>query len=79
MSRMNQDAGDHADRLLQAVDQGEWDRVKLALHPYVHWTAADGHTIRGRTIVLARLRDALPPSRPTKFELRDEQIYRWTE
>ena len=58
------------------------DRVgfRLALHPYLHWTTADGDTVRGRDNVLTLLEaraDGL--RRPASYELRDGQIYRWTE
>jgi hypothetical protein len=65
--------------LLDAVDKADWERARLLLHPYLHWTTADGHTLRGRTTVLARLRHAFPPGSPATVELRDDQIYRWTE
>jgi hypothetical protein len=55
------------------------DRAALVqlLHPYLHWTEG-GRTIRGRTNVLARLagHDVKPPA---SYELRDGQIYRWTD
>jgi len=65
------------DDVLEAVAQQDWARLKLLLHPYLHWTAA-GRTIRGRTKVLAVLasRPVLGP--PESYELRDGQVYRWT-
>ena len=59
-----------------AFEAGDWERLRLLLHPYLHWTEG-GETTRGRTKVLARLResDRLPP--PRSIELRDDQVYRW--
>ena len=73
---------DDADRAVQAVFAAliEHDRARLRrlLHPYLHWTGADGVTVRGRTDVLALLDDQeVPPDPPTAVELRDGQIYRW--
>ena len=69
---------DEAERALEAIENQDWDQLRLLLHPYLHWTGADGNTIRGRTKVLAML--ATVPSaavRPSSVELRDGQIYRW--
>lgn len=63
--------------VLDAIDAGQWDIVRLMLHPYLHWTSATGETVRGRTQVLAFLQAGPPPPRPTSVELRDDQIYRW--
>ena len=63
----------------EAMQERDWDRLRLILHPYLHWTAADGTQLRGRTTVLARLRDAAAPAEPVAVELRDGQIYRWQE
>jgi hypothetical protein len=52
--------------------------MRLLLHPYLHWTAADGTLLRGRTKVLARLQEAAP-AEPVAVELRAGQIYRWQE
>ena len=49
------------------------------LHPYLHWSAADGTRLRGRTKVIERLQHAAPPVMPAAVELRDGQIYRWQE
>jgi hypothetical protein len=56
------------------------DRATLVqlLHPYLHWTEG-GRTIRGRNNVFARLAAGPPPSQPGRYELRDGQIYRWTD
>ena len=63
----------------EAIRERDWDRLRLMLHPYLHWTAADGTRLRGRTKVLAQLRDAAAPTEPMAVELRDGQIYRWQE
>ena len=32
----------------QAMLERDWDALRLILHPYLHWTAADGSRLRGR-------------------------------
>jgi hypothetical protein len=44
---------------------------------YLHWTDADGTTVRGRTNVVARLQAAVELAQPRLVELRDGQVYRW--
>jgi hypothetical protein len=63
--------------LIAAVEQRDWARAKLLLHPYLHWNEP-GVSIRGRTRVLARLESGPVPAPPGKCELRDGQIYRWS-
>ena len=63
----------------EAMLARDWDRLRLMLHPYLHWTAADGARLRGRTKVMAWLEHAAPPAQPIAVELRDGQIYRWQE
>lgn len=63
---------------LDAAAAGRWEELKLLLHPYLHWTGADGVSVRGRANVLSWL--GADPARlapPARFELRDGQIYRW--
>ena len=56
----------------------DWEGVRALLHPYLRWTDADGITMRGRSVVLAMLKQAAaPPAEPASVELRDGQIYRW--
>ena len=62
-----------------AMVEQDLDRLRLLLHPYLHWTRPDGSLVRGRTKVLAMLDSLDPPARPAAYELRDDQIYRWTE
>ena len=64
-------------RTLEALRRRDWETVRLALHPYLHWDREDGTTLRGRTAVLAALADAPVPDPPSSVELRDGQIYRW--
>jgi hypothetical protein len=65
------------DDVLEAMAQQDWARLKLLLHPYLHWTDA-GRTICGRTKVLALLAEHPGTGPPGSVELRDGQIYRWT-
>ena len=64
---------------LEAIERQDWDRLRLILHPYLHWTAADGVPMRGRVNVLAMLAASPVSEAPSHFEIRDGQIYRWTE
>jgi hypothetical protein len=64
---------------LTAIERGELERLKLLLHPYLHWRRGDGSTVRGRSRVMAWLAEAPPPAAPQSYELRDGQIYRWHE
>ena len=57
----------------------ERDLLRLALHPYLHWTTSDGETVRGRTKVLAMLDERRSIDAPESVELRDGQVYRWQE
>ena len=63
--------------VLGALERGDWERVRLLLHPYLHWREPDV-ALRGRRNVLERLADGPPPEPPDEIELRDGQIYRWT-
>lgn len=57
---------------------GDWNLVRLLLHPYLHWTDLEGTTTRGREQVLAMLKQATRiPAAARSIELRDGQIYRW--
>jgi hypothetical protein len=51
----------------------------MLLHPYLHWTTANGTRFRGRTKVMEVLKAGPPPAAPIAVELRDGQIYRWQE
>ena len=60
-----------------AMDAGDWAALRPLLHPYLHWT--DGSVVlRGRTAVLAHLRDHPTPRPPRDVEVRGGQVYRWT-
>jgi hypothetical protein len=65
-------------RAHSAIIAGDWNALRPMLHPYLHWTTSNGRTFRGRTKVLAMLRQAehVPPP-ALSIELRDGQIYRW--
>lgn len=65
------------DEFLQAARAEDRERMKLLLHPYLHWGRHDGTTLRGRRKVLAMLQEMGVPDRPAAVELRDGQIYRW--
>lgn len=62
---------------LAALERGDRQRVRLLLHPYLHWVE-QGTVLRGRNKVLDRLAADPPVAPPAAYELRDGQIYRWT-
>jgi hypothetical protein len=64
---------------LEAIERQDWDRLRLVLHPYLHWTSADGARLRGRVNALAMLAASPVSEAPSHLEIRDGQIYRWTE
>ncbi|MEV7395933.1 hypothetical protein [Aeromicrobium sp. NPDC092404] len=66
---------DPVQEVLDAITRSDWDRVRVLVHPYVHWTHESGLTTRARTKALAEL--TRTPARPAEIELRDGQIYRW--
>lgn len=75
---MNEDEASAVEAVYAALADADRARLRLLLHPYLHWTGADGVTIRGRTNVLGLLDDrAVPPEQPTTVELPDGQIHRW--
>ena len=63
--------------VLDGLAQGDWERVRLLLHPYLHWHEP-GVVLRGRQNVLSRLATGPMPEPPDEIEVRDGQIYRWT-
>jgi hypothetical protein len=67
------------DDVLEAIARADTERLRLLLHPYLHWTDPAGSTTRGRIKVLARLAEAPPAGPPRAYELRDGQVYRWSE
>ncbi|MET0839063.1 MAG: hypothetical protein ABWY19_09805 [Marmoricola sp.] len=60
-----------------AMDAGEWHELRPLLHPYLHWQDRHGE-LRGRSNVLAHLRDVPTPKPPAEVEIRDGQVYRWS-
>jgi hypothetical protein len=63
---------------LEVAARRDWETLRLKLHPYVRWKLASGNTLNGRKAVLAMLAESPPPRQPAAYELRDDQIYRWT-
>lgn len=63
----------------ESMLERDWARLRLMLHPYLHWRLADGTRLRGRNKVIDRLQHAAPPVEPVAVELHDGQIYRWQE
>lgn len=63
-------------RVLDAAAAGDDEALRLALHPYLHWTQ-NGVTVRGRKRVLAHLAAHPLDAEPVEVEVRDGQVYRW--
>lgn len=62
----------------EAIVSRDWATVRHLLHPYLHWTRADGVVVRGRSKVLVMLQgDHSALGLPRRVELREGQIYRW--
>ena len=59
-----------------AMDAEDWAALRPLLHPYLRWVDG-GVSLRGRTTVLAHLRDRPTPRPPREVEVRDGQVYRW--
>ncbi len=59
------------------VDQQEWGELRPLLHPYVRYDDGKGTAVRGRSRLLAHLRDVPTPRPPAEVEVRDGQLYRW--
>ena len=66
-------------QFLAALDRGDAEATRLALHPYVRWTSPDGTVIFGRRRVLDMLATRGRLEEPLSVQVRDGQIYRWTE
>ena len=48
----------------EAMLERDWDGLRMLLHPYLHWTTADGTRFRGRTKIMELLQaDRLQPRR----------------
>jgi len=78
VSGVNDDEQSTVNAVYAALADQDRATLRLLLHPYLHWTGADGIIIRGRSKVLAHLDDlGTPPERPMSVELRDGQVYRW--
>jgi hypothetical protein len=70
---------DVVEQAVLAIEDRDWSRLKLMLHPYIRWTLDDGRTIQGRNRILAHLDVGVVRWPPAYHELRDGQIYRWVE
>jgi hypothetical protein len=58
------------------VEKQEWGEVRPLLHPDVRFDAGDTE-VRGRSRLLAHLREVPTPRPPVEVEVRDGQLYRW--
>jgi hypothetical protein len=64
---------------VSAMERSDWEKLRLLLHPYLHWIDPSGVELRGRKKVIEHLAASPPPGPPALHELRDGQIYRWQE
>jgi hypothetical protein len=62
-----------------SIERRDWVELEILLHPYLRWTDRDGRTAHGRRKVLAKLAAEPSSGPPTSYQLRDGQIYRWSE
>jgi hypothetical protein len=62
---------------LDAIANQDREQLRQLFHPYIHWTEQDTK-IRGRTKVLTHLAGQPDIDPPVSYEIRDNQIYRWT-
>ena len=67
-----------AARVWDLVERQEWGQVRELLHPQVELANRVG-LVRGRSKVLAHLRDATRPQPPASVEVLNGQIRRWRE
>ena len=65
------------DDAVAAIERRDWETLTGLLHPYLRWTEPDGRSIRGRKRVLTQLAESPAAGPPSRYELRDGQIYRW--
>lgn len=63
-------------RAWHLIEQQEWGELRSLLHPRLHFDDAEVH-LRGRTDVLAHLREHRTPKPPLTTEVRAGQVYRW--
>ena len=54
----------------------DWDGLRMLLHPYLHWTTANGTGFVALRRFMELLQAGPPPAAPIAVELRDGQIYR---
>ena len=64
---------------LDLIAQRDWVAIREVVHPYIRWTRGDGSLVRGRLNLIASVEEGRAPLPPETIELRDGQIYRWTE
>jgi hypothetical protein len=65
--------------VLGAIERRDWEKVRLLLHPDVHWTTPIEEHVRGHDRVMEMLAHDPPPGPPAYHELRDGRIYRWID
>ena len=60
-----------------AVAGDDWGVLRRVLHPALHFTDPGGRTTRGRSKVIALLREVSSLDPPAAVELRDGRVFVW--
>jgi hypothetical protein len=68
-----------ASRVLYAIEQRDWDRLRGLLHPDVNWTTAIEEHLHGPSEVISVLAEDPVPALPAYHELRDGLVLRWID
>jgi hypothetical protein len=63
-------------RAWHLMEQQEWGEVRPLLHPYVRYDDGTA-SVRGRSRLIAHLREVPTPRPPVEVEVREGQLYRW--
>lgn len=66
--------------VLSLIERRDWDRLRGALAPHVHWTTAVEEDLYGPEAVVERLRGDPVPGPPAFHEVDDEgRLTRWID
>jgi hypothetical protein len=66
-------------KAIDALARRDWRLLKTLLHPYLQWTDSARHRRRGRAKIMTWLEMRSSSGPPISYEVRDRQIYRWTD
>lgn len=65
--------------VLDTIERRNWTRLRMLLHPEIHWTTAVEEDLHGPEDVVSRLMGDPPPAPPSYHEVRDGLMYRWID